>query len=427
MLNADLDTLIPLLENTGRAELTWQLEQFAAMHEYGIILRDEEGNTLFSRTFGMSVSMIQPPSPNSGNFAGSSATARDESFAEDERITSGDMTFITELIAESRLFRDGTGHTLVLNLSLSIQPIDEANTVLYRVFPYALLISIVLSAAVSFIYAKTITAPVKAISKTALKMKTLEKDVKCKVKSSDEIGELAGNINELYSRLLFAINDLQNEIQNTAAADKEKIDFMLTVSHELKTPLTAVKGMIEGMAYNVGVYKDRDEYLNRCGEKIDELTALLNEILNASRLEMSPLPEDYKNTKISKLIKDTAATHDMIALSEQVTIKIDADENIIKSVPVLLFSKALSNIISNAVKYSDKGGTVKIYTDNEQLIIENNCTPLTPEELSRVFEPLYSAGEGHGLGLYLTERILKVCGLEYKFTPFEKGMKFILF
>jgi signal transduction histidine kinase len=431
MLNADLDTLLPLLENTEKSEIILHLEQFAAMHEYSITLRDQEGNTLFARTFGMSVSLTQPGLQgrevlhDSEEIIGE-IVIDNENIIGGERVSSGGMAISVELISESRTLNDNTGQPLVINISSSLQPIDEANTVLYRVFPYTLLISIVLSAVVSFVYAKTITAPIKAISKTALKMKTLEKDVKCKVKSSDEIGELAENINELYGRLLCAINDLQSEIQNTAAADKEKIDFMLTVSHELKTPLTAVKGMIEGMAHNVGIYKDRNEYLNRCGEKIDELTTLLNEILNASRLEMSPLPEDYADTNIHELINVTIATHEMIALSKQVGIALNIDESITKSVPVLLFTKVLSNIISNAVKYSDKGGSVRIYMNNNRLIIENNCTPLTPEELSRVFEPLYSTGDGHGLGLYLTERILKVCGIAFEFISFEKGMKFII-
>jgi len=206
---------------------------------------------------------------------------------------------------------------------------------------------------------------------------------------------------------------LQNEIHNVAAADKEKIDFMLTVSHELKTPLTAVKGMVEGMIYNVGVYKDRDKYLVRCGENIDSLTSLVNEILETSRLELSPTADDYIDTNIQELVKSTAATHEMIALSKQVSLNINIDENIKINLPHKLFSKALSNIISNAVRHNFEGGSVSIYIDNENLIIENTCKD------TKEIQP--------GLGLYLTERILKVCGLSFDFVPFEKGMRFKIF
>jgi signal transduction histidine kinase len=265
-------------------------------------------------------------------------------------------------------------------------------------------------------------------------MKALEKDAVCEVRSSDEIGELAGNVNELYGRLLTTINDLQNEIQKVASADKDKIDFMLTISHELKTPLTAIKGMIEGMIHNVGVYKDRDEYLALCGENIDALTALLNEILDASKLELSPSPEDYVNTSIGELVKSTAARHEMIVLSKQAKINIMVEKELSCVLPVVLFSKALSNIISNAVIYADTGSKVSIYVSEGRLIVENFCTPLSQEEIRHAFEPFYSGENGdtsraggHGLGLYLTERILKVCGFPFEFIPFDRGMRFVIY
>jgi signal transduction histidine kinase len=413
-LNNDLTDLVHLLENKEISEITRLLERFALTNEYGITLRDGHGNPLFSRQIGM---MVQNIDTTPG-----------------ESVSGGSITVNIDSIQSEQTLTDAGGRSLTLKIHSSVQPIDEANMVLLRVLPYVLLISLVLGAAVSFIYAKTITAPVKAISSATFNMRTLEKDVKCDVKSSDEIGELAGNINQLYGRLLTTINDLQTEIQNVAAADKEKIDFMLAVSHELKTPLTSVKGMIEGMVLGVGVYKDRDEYLIRCGENIDALTALVNEILDASKLELSPSPEDYSNTNISGLVKDTAATYEMIALSKQVSFDINIAEDMSRSLPVNLFSKALSNIISNAVKYADTGGEVNIYTSMDALcapllVIENSCNPLSDEKIRRAFEPFQSGGEnsGHGLGLYLTERILKVCGLGFEFIPFEVGMRFSIY
>ena len=417
-LNRDLDSLVSSLNNKDTCEMTEALEQFAVSHEYSITLLDKYGEILFSRAIGVSMARVQT---GRAEFSGES------------------MTITTRLIDGSQTLNDSAGNTLTLNLSSSMQPIDEASTVLLGVLPYVLLISLGLAAAVSFIYAKTITAPVKAISKAAINMITLEKDAKCDVETSDEIGELAGNINRLYGRLLTTINNLQSEMQNAAAADKDKIDFMLTVSHELKTPLTAVKGMLEGMIYNIGVYKDRDEYLARCGENIDALTGLVNEILDASKLELTPLPEDYSNVNIRMLVNDTAAAYEMIALSKQITINIDIAGGQSSFLPAGLFSKALSNIISNAVKHTGVGGVVNIYTvtdgHSSSLRIENTCIPLAPEEIRRVFEPFCrgefrlpadESGGGHGLGLYLTERILKVCGLEYEFAPFDMGMRFVI-
>jgi signal transduction histidine kinase len=409
-LNKDLNELVSSLENRDVKEITAFLNEFASKRDYSVSLLRENGDILFSRSIGTTEELIFSAEENVGKDGDSNVDVIGESIFSSERIIT-----------------DSEAGNLIISLGSSAQPIDEANVVLFRVFPYVLFISIVLSAVVSFIYAKTITKPVKVISNATFNMKALEKDAVCEVRSSDEIGELAGNINELYSRLLATINDLQDEIQNVAAADKDKIDFMLTVSHELKTPLTAIKGMIEGMIHNVGVYKDRDEYLALCGENIDALTALLNEMLDASKLELSPTPDDYIHTNIGEFAKEIAARYEMIAHSKQVAISIIIEKELNCVLPVALFSKALSNIISNAVRYADSGSEVSIYTDESRLIVENICTPLSQEEIRRAFEPFYSGKNGgHGLGLYLTERILKVCGLPFEFIPFDRGMRFII-
>ncbi|MCL2079802.1 MAG: hypothetical protein FWH17_08185, partial [Oscillospiraceae bacterium] len=200
-LNRDLDSLVSSLNNKDTCEMTEALEQFAVSHEYSITLLDKYGEILFSRAIGVSVARVQ-----SGHFD----------------YPAESITITTRLIDGSQTLTDSVGNTLTLNLSSSMQPIDEASDVLLGVLPYVLLISLVLSAVASFIYAKTITAPVKTIGEAALDMRTLAPDAKCNVKSSGEIGELANNINELYGRLLTTINDLQNEMQNVAAADKDK-------------------------------------------------------------------------------------------------------------------------------------------------------------------------------------------------------------
>ena len=417
MLNAELSSLILSFEQKNVEEITSLLIEFTRLYaEYGVNMQNENGDVIFARSLVISREHF---------------ISVDESNIESGFSVSmtGDVIGVDDYLQSERLFTASDGTYLILTLYASMQPIDEVSVVLFHVLPYVLLFCIILSAFVSFIYAKTITAPIKAISQATVGMRALDKNAKCSIESSDEIGELAGNINQLYGRLLSTINDLQSEMQNVTAADKEKIDFMLTVSHELKTPLTSVKGMLEGMIYNVGIYKDRDEYLTRCLENIDALTALLNEILNASKLKLSPSPDDYSDISIFIFVKNVTTAYEMIALSKQVNIDIDIMKNISYELPSGMFAKALSNIISNAVKFTALGGTVKIYTDNHKLIIENTCSPLSPEETHRAFEPFYKISEngGHGLGLYLTERILKVCGLPFEFVPYDEGMRFIIY
>lgn len=400
-LKTDFHQLISSIDGKRTEKIAEISNQFVLQHGYSLTISDEAGNLLHAYGTEMLV--------NYGN---------------------GNTTIATEVAEEIGTVTDADGRRFIVALTSSMQPIDEANTIILMVLPYVFLICFVLGAGVSFIYAKSITNPIKAISRATIDMRTLRRDASCTVRTRDEIGELAENINALYTRLLRGIDDVQREMQKVTDADREKIDFMLAVSHELKTPLTAVKGMVEGMVYNVGVYKDRDTYLARCGESIDALTTLLSEILDASRLELSPSRDDFSDTNILHLVKDIADTYEMIALSKQISIDTHIDESLTVLLPTQLFSKALSNIISNAVNYSDPSETVEIYFDDGKLIVENTCRPLSKEEVRHVFEPFYrvdsgdAVGTGHGLGLYITQRILKVCDLPFEFIPFENGMRF---
>ncbi len=90
-------------------------------------------------------------------------------------------------------------------------------------------------------------------------MQSLESGISCAVAGTDEITILAQDINSLY-KLLSSIDELRTENERAMAREKEKSDFRIT-SHELKTPIASMLGLVEGMIYNVGPFKDHDTYL----------------------------------------------------------------------------------------------------------------------------------------------------------------------
>ena len=123
-------------------------------------------------------------------------------------------------------------------------------------------------------------------------MSSLELDTRCSVKSNDEIGILASSLNNLSKNLSLSLNELKDkniilkkEIEKEREIDKMRRDFFNAVSHELKTPITIIKGQLEGMIYNVGVYINRDKYLNRSLEVTQSMEKLIKEILTISRME----------------------------------------------------------------------------------------------------------------------------------------------
>ncbi len=100
------------------------------------------------------------------------------------------------------------------------------------------------------------------------------------------------------------------------------------------------------------------------------------------------------------------------------------------------FKKALSNIIANAVQYTESGRRVSVYADKRNIIIENECEIISKEEITRLFEPFYRSEfsrntetGGNGLGLYIVKTILKSMNISYSFEPMTdfSGMKFTIY
>lgn len=337
-------------------------------------------------------------------------------------------------IAESEVtFQTADGKTVCLSLTVSLQPIDDAISVLLLVLPVALVFCLILSAVVSYFYAKSITNPVRNMSQVTTAMAGLTPDVTCSTDRNDEIGILAGNINDMYQKLLSTISDLEQEIETVGKAEQEKLDFLLLASHELKTPVTAVRGMIDGMIYNVGIYKDRDTYLKECQKSLEGLTELICRILETSKMDISAAARKKEQTDIGLLIKEIAEPYFLIAQSRNIEIRFSNDESFRACVPAELVKKALSNVLSNAVKYTKPKQDIRIYIKEHSVRIENECTPLSEEVLAHIGEPFYHPSDSKtdngstGLGLYLTDRIISACGLSYDFAPYENGMRFTLF
>ena len=191
------------------------------------------------------------------------------------------------IIEESQLKLD-TGKTIRLqfvstadmqsqakNLSLQFLPYSSKN------YPYAF------SAIVSLVYAKSIKNYVVEIKSVTDQMMALDKKARLEIDSSDEIGQLKAQINDLYETLLDSISNLEFKNEEILRLEKIKYDFFKGASHELKTPLASLKIILENMKYNVGKYKNRDVYIDDCIDLVDHLTKNIQQILSVYSIRKS--------------------------------------------------------------------------------------------------------------------------------------------
>ncbi len=412
-LNADTVQLAVELQVLASKDISAAVASYAISNGYGYTAQYENGEIICSAGVGISFEMI----------GGDLAT-------EDEN---GTISLDVDFATSETSIKTVDGKTIYLTLSASLQPIGDAVSVFLLILPVVLIMCIMLSAAASYFYAKSIVKPIQSITTSTIKMQSLAPNISCSIDRNDEIGMLSQNIDEMYQKLLYTVSDLEQQIQTVSKSEREKLDFLLLASHELKTPVTAIRGMVDGMLYHVGVYKDRDTYLAECQKSLESLSDLICRILETSKLDVNAAANDKEQTDIGRLLEETASPYFVIAKSRSVEMKLSLEDNFSAAVSAELVKKALSNVLSNAVKYTDTNKSIQIYMKKHTVVVENECLPLTKEELSHIGEPFYHPaeksngnGDSTGLGLYLTERILNACRLSSSFTPYENGMRFVL-
>ena len=236
-------------------------------------------------------------------------------------------------------------------MAMDLESFTETRDVILKILPYSILVSLFIALIASYIYSKKITTPIKEICDVTKKMENLNKEAFCKVETEDEIGILAANVNSLYENLLNTIVSLEEEIKNVSESEKIKVDFLRSASHELKTPLMSMNIMIENMLYDIGKYKNHYIYLENCKDIFSELSKMVQEILDTSKLNII----NNKNESVldlGSLVQKNIEPYKLIAKSKKINIKMNLKESFNIKVDEKLFTKAISNIISNAVNYS---------------------------------------------------------------------------
>ena len=268
----------------------------------------------------------------------------------------------------------------VLDIIMPLQPINEANKVLRNLVPFTIFAAIMIGILGAYIYSNTITKPL---------IEMIEKE--------------------------------RREEENMR-------EFIATISHELKTPITIISGQLEGMIYKIGKYKDRDKYLKESYTSTQELKDLVNEMIEISKTDIMSASFKPTTLNVRELVEVILKRQEFLIdeknLKTKVVISDDAKINADKD----KFSKALYNIINNAIKYTPEGENINIRFIERGfrpsvLKVENTGITISDESLKNIFNPFFRVEKsrsrrtgGSGLGLYLTSQILTKHGFEYKMT-----------
>ena len=301
------------------------------------------------------------------------------------------------LIIEERELKLDTGEKIHLQFVSTADMQSQAKNLSLQFLPYSLIISLCFSAIVSLVYAKSIKNHVVEIKSVTDQMMALDKKARLEIDSSDEIGQLKAQINDLYETLLDSISNLEFKNKEILRLEKIKYDFFKGASHELKTPLASLKIILENMKYNVGKYKNRDVYIDDCIDLVDHLTKNIQQILSVYSIEN--LKDDEEVVCIKDELSNVLQKYDVLIHQKELHIQNDL-QNETMYIGKTALNIILSNLISNAINYTHEKDTVYIGIEQDWFYIQNKQDSTQPK--------------GNGLGLYIVRNLLDNYKMKYE-------------
>ena len=299
----------------------------------------------------------------------------------------------------------------------------------------------VLSLLCSWVYARYITRPIVRLSKISEQMASLDFSGQCSMGREDELGCLAQNLNSLSASLSTALNDLQaaNEqlkadIEKEQALERQRVEFFSAASHELKTPLTILKGHLAGMLNKISGYENHTEYMERSLSVVERMEKLVEELLYVSKADGNQKSE-YKTVDFAELVRVQIATVTDLLEEKKQRLEVTIPDRLSCEVEPAQMERAIQNILVNAIRYSPDGKLIRVsLTKAENVVcfdVENTGVHIPEDALSHLFEAFYRTDTsrnrntgGTGLGLYIVRKIMEMHHAEYGIKNTKSGVLF---
>jgi len=226
-----------------------------------------------------------------------------------------------------------------------------------------------------------------------------------------------------------------NDVTRLWKLENIRRDFVANVSHEIKTPITAIKGFVETLRDgSVKDPKDSKRFLGIIEKHVDRLDTIIEDLLSLSRIEKEVEREEIilHEDPIRDVLQSAVQVCEIKATPKKIRVELSCSKNLMAKINAALLEQAIVNLLDNAIKYSDEGGIVQVQaTQNESEIIisvrDQGCG-LDEEHLSRIFERFYRVDKarsrqmgGTGLGLAIVKHIAQAHGgqVSVESTPVE--------
>lgn len=262
---------------------------------------------------------------------------------------------------------------------------------------------------------RSIAVPLVKLKKATKNIKEGNLDFVLEVEGNDEFSQLCQDFEEMRKRL-------KESTEEKILMDKENKELISNISHDLKTPITAVKGYVEGIMDGVADTPEKmDRYIRTIYNKANEMDRLINELTFYSKIDTNRIPYTFNKIHISDYFEDCVDELSVELESSGVSLTyfnyLEEDAVVIADAEQL--KRVINNIVSNSLKYMDKPkGVINIRLrdvgDFIQIEIEDNGKGIAQKDLANIFERFYrtdasrnSSKGGSGIGLSIVKKIME--------------------
>lgn len=302
---------------------------------------------------------------------------------------------------------------------MSMQPAEVA-TPQIREFLGEMLVSVILIMAMtcSFLMAwiyRSILTPIETLKKATRNIRDGNLDFEVEIGDDDEIGELCADFEEMRIRL-------KESTEEKVVFDSQNKELISNISHDLKTPITAVKGYVEGLLDGVADTPEKQEkYLRTIYNKANDMDRLINELTFYSKIDTNRIPYTFNKINVKEYFDDCFEDIGMEMSQQQISLSYD--NKVAPDVMVIAdaeqIKRVINNIVGNSVKYMDKPDKsiairVMDVGDFVQVEIEDNGRGIAAKDLPYIFDRFYrtdtsrnSSKGGSGIGLSIVHKVME--------------------
>lgn len=276
----------------------------------------------------------------------------------------------------------------------------------------------------SYFLASNITNPIRRLSQVARSISKGDFLQHVDFQSKDDLGDLAQAMNSMSQEIAVLVENLTREKEKLRTLAEERQKMMSDISHDLRTPVTSIRGFVE--ALRDGVIKDPDEQrrtLDIIHDEAERLSRLVDDLFYLARLEAGEIPLETENLDFSDLVRSCMDSIRPQALEKHIDLRFSADDASVAGKAVVKGSadrltRAVLNLLDNAIKYSPEGGKIEVSlrtegTSEAVLTVSDQGPGIPAEDIPHIFERFYRADKsrarmksGAGLGLSIAKFIV---------------------